>query len=197
MSAPPAHRGIAEDDPRNRGVIDFFRPKEVTPDSARETIARAAPRLSAAEVQRHVDELMRRIAEKPHKPPPPLSQALEAVDDPLYGLSTHPDLVTRLWKLDETLPQRCRWVCWGYPALVHPQTGVVFAVAYGTIGTVMRLPPDVLARASAEEAPVTIAGNPGQTFDIAPAGPEWRFLRRRTPETDWCRAAYDFAAAAD
>jgi hypothetical protein len=36
-------------------------------------------------------------------------------------------------------------------------------------------------------------GNPGQTFDIGPAGPEWRFISSRAPETEWCGAAYDFA----
>jgi hypothetical protein len=66
---------------------------------------------------------------------------------------------------------------------------VVFAVAFGTIGIVIRLPKDVLDRTAPDEAPHAIVGNPGQTFDISPAGPEWRFLRRGAPAVEWCRAA--------
>lgn len=44
-------------------------------------------------------------------------------------LGTHPDIIERLWDLDA---QPCRWVFWAKPSLVHPQTGVVFAVGFGT-----------------------------------------------------------------
>jgi len=98
-----------------------------------------------------------------------------------------------MWKLDDTLPQKCRWVFWGGPALVHPQTGVVFARGFGTIGYVTRLPPDILSVAAADQARVVVTGNPGQSFDIGPAGPGWRFIRHDAPEAEWCRAAYDFA----
>ncbi|MFZ2067236.1 MAG: hypothetical protein WAV27_14735 [Xanthobacteraceae bacterium] len=187
-------RGIAEDDLRNRGVIEYFRPKDVTADTAREALRRVSPHASADEIERRVQGLISRIAAKPVKPPPPLSQALTNIPDPHYGLGSTPDLVVRLWRLDETLPQCCRWVFWGKPALVHPATGVVLAVAFGTIGIVVRLPKDVLDRAAAGEAPPAIAGNPGQSFDISPAGPEWRFLRRGAPAAEWCLAAYGFAS---
>lgn len=55
---------------------------------------------------------------------------------------------------------------WGRPALVHPQSGVVFAVGFGSIGLVMRLPAKILRQAAPEQASAVIAGNPGQTFDI-------------------------------
>jgi len=195
MSAPRPHRGVAQDDLRNCGAIEFFRPKEVTDQSARQGLTRSMPHASEREIQARVDELMGRIANKPHKPPfPPLSQSLEAVDDPRYGLGTHPEIISRLWKLDESLPQRCRWVFWGRPALVQPDTGVVFAVGFGNIGLVMRLPPDILRQAVPEQAAAIIAGNPGQSFDVSPAGLEWRFVRSRAPGAAWCLAAYRFAA---
>jgi len=53
----------------------------------------------------------------------------------------------------------------------------------------MRLPPRVLGEAAPDEAAATIRGNPGQTFDIGPAGPEWRFVRWGAPDIAWCRAA--------
>ena len=81
-----------------------------------------------------------------------------------------------------------------FGASQRPATGVVFAVAFGTIGIVSRLPKDILDRVAPEEAPRAIAGNPGQTFDIGPAGPEWRFLRRAAPAAAWCLAAYGFAS---
>jgi hypothetical protein len=138
---------------------------------------------------------MTRIASGPIKPPAPLSQSLTEVDDPFYGLSTHPDIIEHLWKLDESLPQPCRWVFWGKPSLVHAQTGVVFAVGFGTM-YVMRLPPHILRNVTGEQAKVVPSGNPGQSFDIGPMGPEWRFVMSRAPEATWCRAAYDFAGAA-
>ncbi len=116
------------------------------------------------------------------------------MDDPHYGLGTHPDIVEHMWKLDALLPQRCRWVFWGKPSLVHPQSGVVFAVGFGTIGYVMRLPQPILDKATPDQAKVVVTGNPGQTFDISPAGPEWRFVSSRAPEAEWCQAAYACAA---
>jgi hypothetical protein len=38
-----------------------------------------------------------------------------------------------------------------------------------------------------------VSGNPGQSFDIGPAGPEWRFVSAHAGEAEWCRAAYEFA----
>src|SRR5438132_10835702 len=101
MTTPAGHRGVAEDDPRNRGPIAFFRPKKVTRESARETLTHSLPRASAAAIESRVNELMERIARGPVKPPAPLSQSLEEVDDPRYGLGTHPDIVEHMWKLDD------------------------------------------------------------------------------------------------
>ena len=136
---------------------------------------------------------MESIATGPIKPPAPLSQSLEDVVDPHHGLDTHPDIIERIWKLDASLPQKCRWAFWGKPSLVHPRTGIVFAVGFGTIGYVTRLPPRILETADPTQASAIVTGNPGQTFDIGPAGPEWRFVTARAPEAEWCRVAYEFA----
>jgi hypothetical protein len=71
-------------------------------------------------------------------------------------------------------------VFWGKPSRVHPQTGVVFVVGFGTIGYVMRLPPHILSNVTAEQPKVVVSGNSGQTFDIGAMGPEWRFVMSRT-----------------
>src|SRR4051794_8645119 len=115
------HRGVAEEDPRNQGVIEHFRPPEITERYVRARLTLANRRRTAAEIEAHVVKFFSDLAAKPHRPPPPLSQALDQVADPIAGLGTHPDLVTRLWRLDSGLPASCRWVLWGYPALVHPR----------------------------------------------------------------------------
>jgi hypothetical protein len=195
MTPAATHRGVAADDPRNAGPIEYFRPKPVTRASLRARLAPYYAKKTAAELEARIEEVLERIARGPIAPDPPMSQPIEAVADPWFGLGTHPDIIEQMWKLDEALPRSCRWVFWGGPALVHPESGVVFAVGFGTIGFVMRLPAEVLARAGPGEAAVVVKGNPGQSFDIAGAGPEWRFIRPAAPAAQWARAAYDFAGA--
>jgi hypothetical protein len=196
MDPPATHRGIAAEEPRNRGPIEYFRPKPVTRASLRARLAPFYAKKGPAALDADVEAAMQRIARGPILPDPPLSQPLEAAADPLYGLGTHPDIIEQLWALDEALPQRCRWLLWGGPALVHPETGVVFARGMGTVGFVMRLPERVLASADPDAAAVVVHGNPGQSFDIGAAGPEWRFVRSKAPNLAWARAAYDFAGEA-
>src|SRR6266699_1248460 len=193
----PGHRGVAEDDPRNAGPIAFFRPKAVTRESFRRLLSRSLRRASPDDIEVRVDKIMNRIATGHVRPPPPLSQSLEEVADPHYGLSTHPDIIEQMWRVDDSLPERCRWVVCGYPGLVHPHTGVIFGVGFGTIGFVLRLPPDLLANADPTLVPAVRQGNIGQRFDIAPAGPEWRFMSSQAPEDEWCRAAYEYAGQAE
>ena len=182
------HRGIAEEDPRNHGLIEHFRPPAVTEDYVRARFTRSMRHKSPAQIEALVAKFMADIAAKTPRPPPPLSQSLEQVADPFTGLDTHPDIGDRLWKLDRALPQSCRWVVWGYPSLVHPQSGVIFAIGFGTIGIVVRLPPDLRDSLSAVRPT-----NPGQQYDISPAGAEWRFLTHELEEI-CCRAAHDYAA---
>jgi hypothetical protein len=196
MPTQTLHRGVAANDPRNRGAIAFFRPPKVTPERARNMLRRAAQRTLTSAIEGRVRETSARIKNGPVKPPAPLDQSLTEVADPFYGLGTHPDIVERMWALDTGLPRSCRRAFWGRPALVHPDTGVVFAVGFGTIGYVMRLPPQILKDASSEAANARASGNPGQSFDISQAGPEWRFISSAAPEGEWCRAAFDFAGQA-
>src|SRR5206468_9515852 len=76
---------------------------------------------------------------------------------PYESLGTHPDLVARLWdELAADLPADCRFVVFGAPALVRPDTGIVFGFAGGTHTYALRLPADVrqeamLAGARSEE----------------------------------------------
>jgi hypothetical protein len=187
--AEAPHRGVDPDDPRNLGVIERFRPPPMTPAHLRARFARVFRTDTPAELDARVESFLADIAARPHRPPPPLSQALGDVADPLWGLSTHPDLIEGLWGLERGLPRRCRWVVWGYPALVHPQSGVIFALAFGTIGLAVRLPPALREGLSA--APPHARDD---SYDLVSAGPEWRFPPRARQE-ELIRAAFDYAAA--
>jgi hypothetical protein len=194
MGQSASHKGVTAEDPRNGLPIEHFRPRPVDRAAIVAALAPYVLKKGAAELQRQVDAAASRIANAPHRPDPPLSQPLEAVADPLYGLGVHPDIIEDMWKLDDTLPQRCRWVFWGRPALVHPQTGVVFAVGVGTLGFALRLPPNVLETADPDWASLSAGRRPARPVDIGGMGPEWRFIRPRAPKQAWTREAYDFAS---
>lgn len=127
------------------------------------------------------------------------------VDNPYYALGTHPEIVERLWdELGGPLPAKCRWILYESPVLVHPNTGVVFGFAGGSLTYALRLP-------DAERAAAIIAGAKtvheypaypelnvlASTFDLADFGPEWVFGRWYKGEDQWCRAGYDLAGSAD
>jgi hypothetical protein len=193
---PLPHIGVTSEDPRNAGIIAYFRPEPVTAASVLASLVAASPGKPLADLVARQQELLQKVASRPAVADPPLSQSIDQVPQPWFGLGTHPDIITALWKLDEQLPQKCRWVLWGRPALVHPETGVVFAAAFGTIGIVLRLPPDILRGAEPPAASVTRRRGAGQNHDIGPAGPEWRCISPGPSTAEWCRAAYDFAGEA-
>jgi hypothetical protein len=191
-----SHRGVAIDDSRNAAIIEYFRPKPVTVDSlARILTKTTADGKAMAVVRSRAEKAMQRLMHGPASPEPPLSQSLDKVADPWFGLGTHPDIISKLWKMDDALPQKCRWVFWGRPSLVHPDTGVVFAVAFGTIGIVLRLSPEAIEAAGSQLSTVMQNGKRARASDIGPAGQEWRFVMPGAAAAQWCRAAYDFAGA--
>lgn len=127
----------------------------------------------------------------------PSLPALAFPDDlerPYESLGTHPDLVARLWdELGATLPQDCRAVFYGTPALVHPQSGVAFGFAGGTHTYALRLP-------EAERLEALRAGAsrlmryPGErSLDLDAIGTDWLFGNWHRAEPGWCRAAYERA----
>jgi len=187
------HSGIAIHDPRNAGVIEYFRPKPVTPESILQSLTAASGGRDPAALRMRAQRLAETIARRPVGADPPLSQSLAEVPDPWFGLRTHPDLIEIMWKWDDSLPQQCRWVLWGRPALVHPATGTVFAVGFGTIGIVLRLSPNALEAADPQLASAIKRGNFGRSYEIGSAGPEWRFISPGPAAITLCREAYDFA----
>ena len=168
-----SHAGINAEDPRNAGIVGYLKPEPVTLESVVRRLGRVSEDKTDTEIRAQATQLLRTIESKPHRPAPPLSQPVEQAPHPWFGLGTHPDLIEALWKLDGSLPERCRWLLWGYPALVHPRSGVVFGVARGTIGLFLRLPEEVLADEDTK-APATVGPLP----DARSALSDWRLIRQ-------------------
>lgn len=123
------------------------------------------------------------------------------ISNPYYTLGTHPDLVTRLWdELAHDLPVDCRCVVFGTPALVRPDSGVLFGFAGGTHTYAFRLPPDVRVSALAASA-TTIhcypaypdLGIQASVLDLGQIGDEWLMGGWFASEATWCAAAYEYA----
>ncbi len=121
----------------------------------------------------------------------------EEVESPYYTLGTHPDLVARLWdELGKVLPVDCRAIFYGGPALIHPETGIVFGFAGGTHTYALRLPEAARLEALGAGAP-RVKHYPGQpSLDLSHIGEEWVFCGWYSGEERWCRAAYDHAGSA-
>lgn len=125
----------------------------------------------------------------------------EQTRDAYTSLGTHPDIVGRLWDdFSATMARDCRWILYGSPVLVHPDTGVVFGWAGGTHTYALRLPPHEHAaavRAGAETVhhyPALPAMRIGPTvLDLAEFGPDWVFGGWFEGEELWCMAAYNDA----
>lgn len=114
---------------------------------------------------------------------------------PYDQLGTHPDLVARLWdEIPRLLPEKCRAIFFGLPALIHPRTGIVFGFASGTHTYALRLPQpqrsDAL-RAGATRVKDFPGGQP--SLDLDEIGKEWVFCGWFRDEEAWCLAAFGFA----
>lgn len=122
----------------------------------------------------------------------PIIAAPDSVLAPYERLGSHPDIVERLWDaLGAALPRDCRCIVLGTPALVHPETGIVLAVALGTQYG-LRLAPDALGDARQAGAKTITRWSDGAGFDIAAAfGPDWILGGWLPQEAAWCRRAYD------
>lgn len=119
-------------------------------------------------------------------PTAPPIQRPSAVPDPEAGAGAHPDVVERLWRqLGQALPRAARALVYGTPALVHPERGVVLAVAIGTTYA-LRIPPTAFQAAIARGLKrVHRFATVGQTLDLAAFGPSWCFGAWLDSERSW------------
>jgi hypothetical protein len=114
--------------------------------------------------------------------------AADAVHDPYLSCGSHPDIVERVWnQLGRELPPAARRILCGSPVLVHPDTGVVLAVCYGT-SYCLRLPEGALSAALHAGCKTTHKWSNGKVTDLAVEfGANWVFGRWAVDEEQWCR----------
>lgn len=122
---------------------------------------------------------------------PPVASP-EDVENPYERCGSHPEIVERVWDaLGAALPADCRRLVYGTPALVHPQTGVVLAVALGTQYG-LRVPANRLQEALDAGAKLKTKWSNGGEFDVPSAlGGDWVLGSFSKSEARWCREAYD------
>jgi hypothetical protein len=138
---------------------------------------------------------LRRYLEPRMRPGFPPVATPQETERPYETLGAHPDLVSRLWdELGKVLPEDCRGIFFGTPALIHPASGIVFAFAGGTHTYAFRLPAAERETALEAGASRVMHYPAGATLDLRSVGDEWVFGWWYSTEEAWCRAAYDFAA---
>lgn len=108
-----------------------------------------------------------------------------------YDCGCHPDIVDRLWsEIGRSLPLDCRGLIYNTPALVHPVTGVILAIGFGTEYG-LRLPGYLGVQAIKEGAKATVRWSAGDSMDIQiTLGRDWVFGNWISSEVAWCRAAF-------
>jgi len=107
-----------------------------------------------------------------------------------WALGAHPDIVERVWdQIGRALPQNCRLVVLGTPALVHPPSGTLLAVALGTSYAV-RLPSSVRV-SSMRGAKTEILWSNGTRLKLQHEfGEDWVVGSWSPAEETWCAAKY-------
>ncbi len=111
--------------------------------------------------------------------------------DPYNELGSHPDSVERIWDgLGTGLSPESRQIVCGNPALVHPLTGVVFALAFGT-RYVLRLHPEIAKQAKRDGFQTIHTWSDGSSTDIeADLGPGWIIGQWSPLEFSWLMETY-------
>lgn len=119
-----------------------------------------------------------------------------SVKNPILS-TTRRSVGVRLWSdLAASLPVECRWIVLGAPALVHPETGVLFGVALGN-QYFLRLTDADMESALKAEASTEDGLSDRRTPEMASElGPGWVFGSWQLAELAWCRAAFEALGAA-
>lgn len=114
-----------------------------------------------------------------------------SVKNPILS-TTRRSIGVRLWSdLAASLPVECRWIVLGTPALVHPETGVLFGVAIGN-QYLLRLTDADMESALKVKASTEDGWSDRRTPKMASElGPGWVFGSWQLSELAWCRAAYE------
>ncbi|MBI3987471.1 MAG: hypothetical protein HY343_11155 [Lentisphaerae bacterium] len=136
-----------------------------------------------------MNRLVLRYLSRDAKKEAPALAAPGSVRDAYYGQGSHPDIVERVWdQIGKALPLKCRCLVYGTPALVHPNSGIVFAICNGTQYN-LRLTPAALGEALQQGAKTVTRWSGGEEMNaVEVLGPDWVFGLWSKDESRWCRA---------
>ncbi len=147
-------------------------------------------------LNRGVLEYLKRV--RPKRTPEWESISPLRLEKPILWTGTHPEIGVRFWSdLAASLPAgvECRWIVLGVPALVHPETGVLFGIAFDTTYA-LRLTDADMASALKGEASADGWSDIKKPKLASELGPGWVFDSWQIAELAWCRATYDALGAA-
>jgi len=107
-------------------------------------------------------------------------------------LGAHPEAVERVWdELGSALPRDCRAVIYRAPALVHPDTGVIFALVLGTFYA-LRSPTGSDREDAVADRVQRRVFKPGTDLDAKrDLGDDWTLGKWVKQESHLCLSAYE------
>jgi hypothetical protein len=127
--------------------------------------------------------------------------ALDKVAVP-YETHARDDLEEHLYELGGSLPEYSEGLSYGFPILVHPKGGIIFALATDTNTTAIRLPKDArrdaLASGAVELMHYKTVGLPESSLSARDIGSDWVLVNAYGPVEEglrqqWVQKAYDYA----
>lgn len=121
----------------------------------------------------------------------PAVAAPDSHPTPYRDLGSHPDIVERVWDvLGADLPTDCRAIVYGTPSLVHPDKGIVLAMAYGT-AYVLRVPRELVDSAIRAGLTIERRWSDGTTTNLQEElGFGWLFGGWLDEESEWLLKTY-------
>jgi hypothetical protein len=116
-----------------------------------------------------------------------------------YVMQVYQEVDERLEEVAKGLPEYCYGTSYGYPVLVLPRTGVIFAFAFNMRAFVIRLPPHLREQALVSGAMEELRlggqmGYPEENMSVQEFGHDWVFLFGWHDMAErWVHEAYDYA----
>ena len=109
-----------------------------------------------------------------------------------WEAGSHPDVVERIWdQLGATFPAESKRVICSTPALVHPVSRVLIAVAIGT-EYALRLPAAVLQSGLPSKVRTEAVWSGGGRLDVrVELGSDWILGSYSADEEAWCRQTFE------
>jgi hypothetical protein len=110
---------------------------------------------------------------------------------PYTNQGSHPEVVERVWDvIGSSLPEDCRCLVYGTPALVHPKTGIILIFCNGTsycVRLTVQLIKIALSAGAKTYQKWTYSGDMDTQREL---GPYWIFGFWNKSEIKWCRKVY-------